>query len=138
MNSERLLKLAEFLETDPRVKDHFDMALIVSDGFDPKALGCGAAACAIGWTPVVFPEAWRYEDDCAVLRLPKGTAFDFDAAELFYGIDRKQSVYLFSLSWYAEAEWDTDTRTFQSSSIPPTTVAKRIRDFVASGGKIPE
>ena len=123
MNSERLLKLADFLENDPRVQGHFNMAIVYDDSFREYLKGnhqevpCGSVACALGWGHVCFDV-----QPCGVV--------DYDTT---YAQER----YLFYETSYGEAKWDGDLN-FKPESIPPSVVADRIREFVASGGKVPE
>lgn len=62
VKTDRLLKLARFLKT---VKPElFDLGIEVKgcdvDGLKKQKSNCGSVACAIGWTPVVFPHRYKY------------------------------------------------------------------------------
>ncbi len=62
MQKARLLKLADFLENDPRVRGHFDLNTWVTGGAARLMAGdCGTAACVCGWVPVVWPKYWVYD-----------------------------------------------------------------------------
>jgi hypothetical protein len=62
----RLLTLAAFLDTLPRVKFDFDV-FVREDGLPMKEAlkagdhDCGTAGCAVGWLPAVFPRAFKWE-----------------------------------------------------------------------------
>lgn len=55
MNKERLLKLADFLDTLEESK--FDFSKVVSKHDNE----CGTVCCAMGWTPHVFPEEVEWD-----------------------------------------------------------------------------
>ena len=128
---QRLLKLADFLESLPRGR--FDLSIIAKygdNGNTPAEKGCGTAACAIGWTPVVFPRACTYtpalcgyERELSVVSKETGS-IDFNFAEEFFGLNAAESNYLFMPDSYPE------------SRRGKKSVAGRIRKFVA--GNVPE
>jgi hypothetical protein len=99
---QRLLKLADFLESLPRGR--FDLSIIGkhnSKGELPTPTSCGTAACAIGWTPVVFPRHCCYTacfygkpNELSVASKETGER-DFGFAEPFFGLDSSESAYLF-------------------------------------------
>jgi hypothetical protein len=65
MNAERLLKLAEHLETGKLGHEKFDFSYYnASDELGAAHLSpnCGAVGCAIGECPIVFPDEWRFND----------------------------------------------------------------------------
>ena len=141
MNSERLLKLADFLENDARVEGHFNMGIFSNDTFRQRVskarkLTCDAAACAVGWMPVAFSG----EAECPSVH-SFGIAYKDElgsnAAREFLGIDSEAYRHLFVPSHYPSAKYDRDGY-FDKESIKPSVVASRIREFVASGGKVPE
>lgn len=122
---QRLLKLADFIEALPRGK--FDLNIIAKenrDGEEPSVKTCGTAACAIGWTPVVFPRACAYtfslfdNSELSVQSKLSGKR-DFVFAEEFFGLDCKESSYLF------------DPESYPSGRRGKKSVAARIRKFVA-------
>lgn len=129
---QRLLKLADFLEALPRGR--FDLDFIAkknNKGEQPAVNTCGTVACAIGWTPVVFPKHCGYtkicmygtDKDLAVYSKECPELKDFYFAEEFFGLDNKEAFYLFMPESYPEG------RRGKSS------VANRIRKFVA--GEVP-
>lgn len=143
MNSERLLKLAEFLETDERIRinGRFNMGLIVSDPLlrdiragtvEPR---CGAAACAIGWMPVPFKDegvTWNMRGEVCYA----GWDESFRSAMKFFWIDDDAIDWLFVPTSYPSHSYSLNG-WLDPDSIPPEMVAARIREFVASDGKVP-
>lgn len=93
VHAERLLTLAWFLRTQVE-PEHFDLAMYMSvpsktfedwstqDLIDPQ---CGTTACAIGWCPVVFPNA------CRIIEF-----YSYDMSTRFFGIDNDEWNRLFS------------------------------------------
>lgn len=135
MNAERLLQLATFLETDPRVKDHFDLEVIASGTFGDfgvQAIGaqcvsieaykavppCGAMACAIGWMPFAFPFSGLKYASHGISS--ETESCPWASAEEFLDIDSDDSGDLFDPDCYLREDFNS-----------PQVVAKRIRDFVA-------
>lgn len=115
---QRLLKLADFLDTLPRAN-----LRMTSFGRE-----CMTSACAIGHCPRVFPESWYWpENRPPTLRHPKTRLFDsFDAAKEFFG-----------LTWSGGCHHLFDSTSYHAA-VSPIMVADRIREFVASrngGGK---
>lgn len=123
MNKERLLKLAEVLETESRGrvltvpgsgKVEFDMGLVISKN------GCGTAACAMGYAglhPWFNRRGLVYDGFNGIkYRGVPGTS-SFRAAAAFFEISRYDADELFTSSYAAET---------------PKQVAKRIREFVAA------
>lgn len=130
-----LLALADFLENDPRVEGHFDMAHVLAEnGGDlfrtkrgkPDLHACGTAACAMGWAPTV-PSIRRAGLSYVKLRAGDwyigvhGIACDFiDAAEDIFDIAGSDADYLF----YPRDGHRT-----------PKQVARNIRQFVKDEAK---
>lgn len=121
----RLKKLADFLLTIPRKK--FDLAIIAKSGDHgrfPSKTECGSAACAIGWSPNVFPKdctyivANHYDRNCHVMSLEDNDVENFDFAEKFFGLNMIESMYLFHPYNYP--------RNRRGS----VSVAKRIKSFI--------
>lgn len=136
MNSERLLKLAEFLENN--VPDEkFDMDLVIQKCKSVEdAKTCNSVCCAIGWTPHVFPDLVEYVRDTTEeevdskgypyisLRLINGSEAMLDyltVAERLFDISSNGAEDLFN-PWH-----DADGRP------TPQMVAKEIREYVANG-----
>jgi hypothetical protein len=124
MKSERLLKLANFLENDvppPRFKmDEW------SDTRDFAPEVCGTAACAIGWATTI--PAFRIEgftgkqSDQANIVYPSYRSYEsWEAVEKFFGLGKRKAEYLFDDENYPGAP-------------TPKQVAKRIRKFVKDAG----
>lgn len=77
MNTQRLLALAEHLETGKLGHEVFDfrhvnavpvkgqgLALLSTDGLIQATGGvCGTHGCAIGELPIVFPESWYFQEN---------------------------------------------------------------------------
>lgn len=129
---DRLLKLASFLENKVP-KEHFDMASIcdivevknnniISNPFKTPYT-CKTTACAVGWCTAVFPELNLVLDlDDRDITHKNGRTWN---SERFFGLfgEGDQWDYLFSAKYFRET---------------PKQVAKRIREFVKSDGKVPE
>lgn len=145
IHKDRLLKLADFLDTVPY--EHFDLSVVTGDNTDLsdydsnmiqkklcklskniKQKGCGAVACAMGWCPAVFPRfvAWNKYGDLVPAKTSTYQKFDgngWNALEEYFGIKtEKQSDYLFQTNTYRYKE-----RT------KAKTVANRIREVVKNG-----
>lgn len=119
----RLEKLADFLDTLPRQK--FDFGTFGKEEGKPfmEALAagkhrCGTVACAIGWTPAVFPRLMEWQDGFPAMRESGETCFS--AAEELFGIDRDESRWLFNPG--PSNNLDNDAT--------PKQVAKHIRKFL--------
>ena len=115
MNKERLLQLADFLET-PEVAEHFDMeysfyignSRVSSEDNAREALHkCGTAACIGGWAVALFQPNAKVFDVRAYMAAPLLGINDEDAHALFY--------------------------SFVDSRITPAQAAGVIRNFVATG-----
>lgn len=123
----RLLKLADFLENLPKSK--FDLGIIARTnhkGDTPAVETCGSAACAIGWTPVVFPKHCCYKPreihflgNLSVKKLG-GSKTDFAFIEEFFNITHQEACYLFV------------PHSYPTKRQGKMSVAKRIREFVAA------
>lgn len=92
----RLKKLIAFLRELPRRK--FDFTQEVSE---TKTNGhtCATVACAIGWTPVVFPRCvkWKFSDDkyrwFMGFELRGETASYFGVAEDLFGVPHEHNIF---------------------------------------------
>jgi hypothetical protein len=118
MRKDRLLKLADFLETVPA--DRFVMAdFHANETFQP----CGFSGCAMGWAAVSKQFdglGWDRENNQITYGDVSG---GFAAARALFEIDNQQDEELFG------AVYGNET---------PSEVSARIRNFVATDGKIPE
>jgi hypothetical protein len=132
MNKKRLLKLADYLETVPRKRfnmDHWASAKFCGKPKEPEH-ECGTSACALGWACTIpsFKRAGLKFIEC-------GSNFwthidlvpDFEGST-GYGA----AASLFGIR-YSQAEWLFSP---ESPARTPKQVAKRIRKFVESDGKI--
>lgn len=137
MKADRLLKLADFIEKVPvrnfnldtvvgyskrnvltNVSEHTgtgeELKQLVKTGFGFK---CDSAACAIGWTPAVFPRLVKWDGDAVYL----------DGVHMpYWSIGMK----LFDISM-EEADYLFDPSFYPIDKQGPKSVAKRIRAFVA-------
>jgi len=93
----RLLKLAQHLETGKLGHKKFDFS-IISEG-PRRRNGCGTAGCAMGEMPIVFPRAWKFEDPnayrpiiCRMSGINKGLNTGFRE---WFGITTIESDHLF-------------------------------------------
>lgn len=120
----RLNKLACFLDTIPR--RNFDLTCVVATDDLPTrdVAKCGAAACAVGWCPIVFPrsniffdkpDSWSTID----VEFPDGT--NLLGACDFFGLTFDQGHYLFTPDSY------------DNYNPEPKEVAERIRKLMSSG-----
>lgn len=140
----RLLKLATFLTQLPPQK--FDFGQIAYENEKPmlQALKarkerCGTVACAIGWSPAVFPRlvkwAKLYNGDhalCVVERTSTDTLGDsFSTAERLFALTFDESRYLFAP--YRQREVDGNAKNLTDSATAKE-VARHIRRFVRRGG----
>jgi hypothetical protein len=131
MNKNRLLKLADFLETVPRKSfDMGDFGRFGSAGEnEPRKFSgkfdCGFAGCAIGWAAQgrLFP-GLRYSNDGDTFTFQGDDADGFQIAERLFDIGAGGSMHLFSRAAYT------------AKNPRPQTVAKRIRKFVANNGAL--
>ncbi len=93
MKTKRLLKLAAHLESGKLGHKRFDFEQF-NTGCEQT---CGAAGCAIGECPVVFPKAWKFGR--AGLPLLVGTnrfADPFKEAEKFFVLSGEEVMHLFA------------------------------------------
>lgn len=143
-NADRLLKLAAFLRTlPPKLFDFNDICQLGTkkplDAYRAGG-GCGTTACAIGWTPKVFPRSfeWLIEPQMGpgahINVTLKGDHWvdNFDAAEKFFGITYADARYLFMPRCF-----DGDGTKRLSESASAKTVARRIEAFVRRFGPQP-
>lgn len=145
MNAKRLLALANFLDTVRPEKFDFQDIVDFSTWKGGQKLECGAAACALGYMPLV-PEFKRLglsycwvdteekptdnrEDALGVDVIKKGVEYNdsfrlsFQTACIVLDIDRYESFYLFS-----------PMHSGLGNKATPAQVAAHIRSFVERGG----
>lgn len=141
MYTKRMLKLADFLDELPRQK--FDFRVIFTQGTKPPlealragAHRCGTVGCAIGWMPAVFPRdvkwsSWADRDVAQGVCLRSAAQeIDFEAAAVFFGLDIKESEYLFSPNG-SMMKSDEIIEHRIGGAATPKQVAAHIRRFVA-------
>lgn len=123
MNAGRLLKLADFLDTvHPRKFClAYDTTGYVENLTDTKE--CGSSACAIGWTPHVFPKlvSYGHSSDGPQSFVIRGHIYQWcDVAEKLFNLP-----------------WDTAKQLFapldENDDPLPKQMARRIRRFVKTG-----
>jgi len=136
MNKKRLLKLADFL--DSLSKQKFDFGCVANQYGKPmkEALkagkhACGTVACAIGWTPAVFPRLvkwvneWTYGDD-----IKNATELTVQVKESGANSYIRVGEELFDLTWYESYNLFTPGVLDAGENATPKQVAKQIRKFV--------
>lgn len=127
-HKERLLKLADFLETVP--KKNFNLETFAESDKDEsinsfikrfRKKECGTTGCALGWCTVVFPRKFKFEHNFCNSDCDIGLNMGWETADEFFGLRRIESEYLFMKDKYP-----LNKRT-------PKCVSKRIRKFVETG-----
>lgn len=148
---ERLLKLADFLDTVP--PSRFDFSRWAGNTWKDQNLldeSCGTTACAFGWATAI-PEfqalglhLTRSEDRVVHVSVDKEQASrhwesTLRAANVVFGLDEEQTEWLFIPSETCRSDWDDDEdygpdgKPFDDAS--PRSVAEHIRDFVDRDGE---
>ena len=133
MNKERLLKLADFLDSMPeKVAENFTLEYWGRPKSDYKEKGfdCGFSGCAIGWAcqAELFPGLFMggaspiYDD-----RLTGGTQMysDWEAIMKLFDISNDQAKLLFVDASYS-IYYDSNEEYYD---VAPSVVAKRIRNL---------
>ncbi len=118
MHVDRLLLLADFLETVP--PERFDMARWTGVDWAGKSdLSCGTAACAMGWATTI-PQFRKLGLKLNKFGVPEFKSyFGYGAATRLFDIDFYETTYLFA-----------SYTNFRHSS---RNVARKIRDFIDNG-----
>lgn len=115
---QRLLRLAEFLETVP--SDRLRMSGW-STAHESLLDECGTSACAAGWADII-PEFRAAGYSCKSQHGPiYGEKEGFAALRAFFELDYESSWHLFFALEYPDPD-----------SIAPSDVTARIREFVAA------
>lgn len=96
LGESRLLKMIQFLKELP--EDKFDFSDVVSKYDDENK--CGTVCCAIGWTPIIFPNLVHWNppsDEVCELSMTEGLSYHFSiiAAKLF-GLTQTLAEWLFT------------------------------------------
>lgn len=135
MNTDRLLRLAAFLETLP--PERFNYGQWVGDDWAGKPdLSCGTAACALGWAMSLpdmgVPPAKRYLTSSgrakAVWEYDDGTDREpLDVAQVAFDLVRHDAKFLF-------IPGHTPQSGKPQEDAEPQEVAAHIRKFVEAGG----
>lgn len=129
MRKGRLRRWAKWLRNFKETKKrHWDMGVVRSD-----RLKCGTAACAVGWLPNAFPEAWiaaRHNKGMALIadpvylrtsQLTAGSTYE-DVAKFF-------GIMIDSVDYIAEpSNYDVPCE-----QITPEMVADRIEQMIDDG-----
>lgn len=119
MNTDRLLKLADFLENSVP-PERFDMEEWGSQGFCKT--DCKTAGCAAGWAGILFENEGFYLK-YSELNYPYpcfGKLRGFDAIEEFFGLDSYNAEEIFDITAYAKYNYEPLTKV----------VAERIREVI--------
>jgi len=124
MHAERLLKLAQHLETGKLGHDGFDFKVYHDEG------DCGTVGCAIGECPTVFPDDWEIDRHEPVLR---GYSSQAQSAMNFFFINRPQYHHLFvpnmqKPSQFGGVDLDGDATKEQVAANIRSFVAKKLAD----------
>ena len=128
IQAERLLKLAQHLETGKLGHKRFSFDLINSGKVDKS--GCGTVGCAMGELPIVFPRTWEFISlrEVAVRGSDRadGMNMEFSVQEWF-GISRDERRHLF---YPLHQHPDLYGGRMLVQGARKTSVAKNIRLFV--------
>lgn len=92
---DRLLKLAEHLESGKLGHERFDFSVVdeMKPGESRKANGCGTLGHTIGEMPIVWPDDFSF-DGYGWIRGEGRRPFD-DGSDEWFGISRRHSNWLF-------------------------------------------
>lgn len=133
MEKEKLLKLANFIG---KLKPHkLNMDIVASpsggnpswgDEPNPQDMNfkCTSAACAMGWTPSVFPRSLKWKRDGNYLKVTFGRRRNWPAMAAFFNIPVKHARALFR---------DGGSETYET----PKQVSAGLREY-AKTGKVPK
>jgi hypothetical protein len=131
----RLLKLADFLATQVK-PEKFDLTTFVNKVNEyggcrvftnpEDYTKCGTTACAVGWCPIVFPKTFKLNRKGNIALIARPRLCNFKAAKEYFGLKEGVIEYLFTHYSYREGHKG------------PKSVARRLREFVNSNGKVPE
>lgn len=134
MNTERLLKLADHLESGKLLHPMFDYTVynLVDDQSEEEIESaggnvCGTAGCAIGEAPAIWPDKFKFDRNYVVLKNSVGEDSESTCTIFseWFGISTMDYRFLF-------LPCDLDNPLSQSAS--PKEVAQHIRKFVEYGG----
>jgi hypothetical protein len=132
INYERLLKLADYIE---KVPTHTYGEKVTGKQFNFDVVrvqeGCGTMACAMGYTPEVFPEEIGLTmsgGNSRPIFHQTGASSILGIARDFFGIQKTSDIYALFFSdeqWYHPAKLD-----FLRADATGAQVAQNIRKFV--------
>ena len=122
MRTDRLLKLADFLENVvPDDQFNIDHWTSVKPKGDHLTVGCGTAGCAIGWCPTIWPDDWELSSvGSPCLRGHRDWGWAEESIKDFFGLTGQKIDHLFYRESYAVPE------------VTRHDVAARIRETVAN------
>ena len=126
MHKRRFFKLADFIKGLKGRK--LNMGAVATADDDGKILPkeCDSAACAMGWTPAVFPRLMKwptlYPGSTSSVILIGTKKTNYDAMCTLFNINRSDAEALFNSG--------------QTNYHTPLQVARGLRRFVESGGKV--
>lgn len=135
VHSKRLEKLAEFLDTLPRQKFNFEEFVReegkpMAEALKAGTYSCGTAACALGWTPAVFPRLVRWVKDATgrtrIADVAGGQLTERALGQELFGLSESETVTLF----YPKTHWVLPGVLPPSAT--PKQVARHIRRFLKS------
>lgn len=111
--------------TQKELKKEINKLFDIASG---KKLKCDSVACALGWTPTIFPKLceWRiqenyFKDGYETVLTTKNGHEDYNLGREIFGLNEEEVQYLFSPDYYRY-----DHRG-------PVSVANRIEDFIKRG-----
>lgn len=125
MNKDRLLKLADHLDSGQLIHKKFDFRIFNTAGTADNP--CGTSGCAIGECPAIFDE-WTFDINFYPALKENSDGWPLTDAETFFGLSAYQADILFTPSgMYDIRTWhlklDRNATRFD--------VAKHIRKFVS-------
>ena len=125
----RLLKLSRFIRKLPRRKLNMEEIAWLNGAEKMNPIRCTSVACAMGWTPLVFPSLVKYVSDgytekyLSVSLIGRHIVLNYAAMREIFGLRYHQAEVLFSSGGKGYST--------------PKQVADGIEAFVRSG-RLPE
>lgn len=121
MHKERLLKLAEHLETGKLGHEVFDFSQYNNSGTNI----CGTAGCAIGECPIIWPNEWVF--NWLGTPILKDENNSLKSAIIFFQIKEAERMHLFEPNKQIISLYDGE---HLFSNATKEQVAANIREFV--------
>lgn len=116
---------------------HTNEQLLANVG--PNALGCGTAACAVGWAcayPEFNKQGLTYVDRMPTLRLRGQQHNNWEAVFRFFGVNQNEAFFLF-LNNNEDVKYTPDLyEEDNASESARTRVLRRIRAYLLDKGVI--